>query len=157
MFAVFFRFDLYSYEWQNGQEFVKNPYFSTNEVSFNFDGISKINRKCRITVGKDGEIKSHFEYWVIGPDKTKFDLGHEPWKRVYPIDDYARKKPSLYSEPVEILLAPVLPKEQKSMETCTTHLKHEYDSMTAILLSKIYNFDVSEIREVQLQSVVNLP
>ena len=139
LFAVFFRFDLYWYEWQGDNMFVKNGYFSTTETSFNVAEISRIDRICRITKSK--KTKAHFEFWIIGPDGEKFDLGHEPWARVQPIAEYGFKNPNLYSTPVEIKKAGAV-RKPKSMESCIIFLAHEYDTQDAKMLSKIYETNV---------------
>ncbi len=136
IFVIFFRFDLYWYEWQADGKFVKNPYLSTTEVSFEVSDITQIERSCRITSGK--KTKAHFEYAIIGPNGTKFDLGHEPWTRVKPIADFARTKPALYQSDVTILKAPAVHGEPETMETCIKYLTHRYDRQTAMMLSEIY-------------------
>ncbi|WP_026941546.1 hypothetical protein [Hellea balneolensis] len=140
LFAVFFTFDLYWYEWQSGNKFVKNKYFTTSEISFNFEDIERIDRICRIT--KNKKIKAHLEYLVIGPDGAKFDLGHEPWDRVRPLADYAFFHPKLYANALEIKKAPVLNKQKENVETCIKFLAHEYDEFTANMLNQIYEIDI---------------
>ncbi len=136
IFVIFFRFDLYWYEWQADGKFVKNPYLSTTEVSFEVSDITQIERSCRITGGK--KTKAHFEYTIVGPNGNKFDLGHEPWPRVKPIAEFARIKPVLYQSDVSILKAPAVYGEPENMETCIKYLTHEYDQKTAMMLSEIY-------------------
>lgn len=140
LFAVFFTFDLYWYEWQAGTKFVKNKYFSTSEISFSFDDIKRIDRICRIT--KNNKIKAHLEYWVIGPDDITFDLGHEPWDRVRPIADHAHFHPELYTNPLKIKKAKILHKEKENINTCINFLAHQYDEYTANMLTQIYEIDI---------------
>lgn len=136
IFVIFFRFDLYWYEWQADRKFVKNPYLSTTEISYEVSDITQIERSCRITGGE--KTKAHFEYTIVGPNGTKFDLGHEPWTRVKPIAEFARTKPVLYQSDVSILKAPAVYGEPETMETCIKYLTHEYDRQTAMMLSEIY-------------------